>query len=141
MPYSSPPNQVFFSFFFSPGSNDSPFSFLFVNCRSQLKIVIDFTATWCVPCRFMEPVINEFAANYTDVEFMKIDVDELMVLLASSGETNCPFMMISIYSLLLILELNNANMHAWIIVITGCGSGIRSASNANICTDKERESP
>ncbi|GMP94171.1 hypothetical protein CsSME_00043720 [Camellia sinensis var. sinensis] len=44
-------------------------------------MVIDFTASWCVPCRFMEPTINEFAAKYTDVEFIKIDVDELMVLL------------------------------------------------------------
>ncbi|XP_059292002.1 thioredoxin H2-like [Lycium ferocissimum] len=40
-------------------------------------IVIDFTASWCGPCRHMEPVINEFAAKYTDVEFIKIDVDEL----------------------------------------------------------------
>ncbi|CAN4124369.1 unnamed protein product [Withania somnifera] len=25
----------------------------------------------------MEPVLNDFAAKYTDVEFVKIDVDEL----------------------------------------------------------------
>ena len=42
-------------------------------------MVIDFTASWCVPCRYMEPAINEFAAKYADVEFIKIDVDELMV--------------------------------------------------------------
>ncbi|XP_059310195.1 thioredoxin H2-like [Lycium ferocissimum] len=40
-------------------------------------IVIDFTASWCGPCRHMEPIINDFAAKYTDVEFIKIDVDEL----------------------------------------------------------------
>ncbi|XP_004238750.1 thioredoxin H2-like [Solanum lycopersicum] len=40
-------------------------------------IVIDFTATWCGPCKYMEPVLNDFAAKYTDVEFVKIDVDEL----------------------------------------------------------------
>jgi len=44
-----------------------------------LKLVIDFTATWCGPCKSMDPVIQEFAAKYTDVEFIKIDVDELMV--------------------------------------------------------------
>jgi len=27
----------------------------------------------------MDPIIKEFAAKYTDVEFIKIDVDELMV--------------------------------------------------------------
>ena len=30
----------------------------------------------------MEPAINEFAAKYADVEFIKIDVDELMVFLS-----------------------------------------------------------
>ncbi|XP_020218053.1 thioredoxin H2 [Cajanus cajan] len=41
-------------------------------------MVIDFTATWCGPCKYMDPIIKEFAAKYTDVEFIKIDVDELM---------------------------------------------------------------
>lgn len=50
-------------------------------------MVIDFSATWCGPCRFMEPVINEFAEKYTDVEFVKIDVDELSVLLSSFSRT------------------------------------------------------
>ncbi|CAI9768023.1 unnamed protein product [Fraxinus pennsylvanica] len=40
-------------------------------------MVIDFTTSWCGPCRYMEPAMNEFAAMYTDVEFIKIDVDEL----------------------------------------------------------------
>ncbi|CAL5327335.1 unnamed protein product [Camellia sinensis] len=44
-------------------------------------MVIYFTASWCVPCRFMEPAIDELAAKYTEVEFIKIDVDELMVFL------------------------------------------------------------
>lgn len=43
-------------------------------------MVIDFTATWCGPCRFMEPTLNELAETYTDVVFVKIDVDELRVL-------------------------------------------------------------
>lgn len=54
----------------------------------------------------MEPVINEFAAKYTDVEFMKIDVDELMVLLLFPlGIRNCSFLTISIYYFLLILRI------------------------------------
>ncbi|KAJ7943542.1 Thioredoxin [Quillaja saponaria] len=40
-------------------------------------LVLDFTATWCGPCKYMEPVIKDFAAKYTEVEFIKIDVDEL----------------------------------------------------------------
>ncbi|XP_057949190.1 thioredoxin H2-like [Malania oleifera] len=46
--------------------------------ESNKLMVIDFTATWCGPCRFMEPAFKEFASKYGDVEFIKIDVDELM---------------------------------------------------------------
>ncbi|KAE9459015.1 hypothetical protein C3L33_09085, partial [Rhododendron williamsianum] len=49
-------------------------------------MVIDFSASWCAPCRSMEPTINEYASKYTDVEFIKIDVDELMN--RSAGDAN-----------------------------------------------------
>ena len=41
-------------------------------------MVIDFTAKWCGPCKVMDPVMKDFAAKYTDVEFIKLDVDELL---------------------------------------------------------------
>ncbi|PRQ41286.1 putative monodehydroascorbate reductase (NADH) [Rosa chinensis] len=45
--------------------------------QTNKLIVIDFTATWCGPCRSMEPALKEYADKYTDVEFVKLDVDEL----------------------------------------------------------------
>lgn len=45
--------------------------------ESSKLMVIDFSATWCGPCRLMEPSFNAMASKYTDVEFVKIDVDEL----------------------------------------------------------------
>ena len=44
-----------------------------------LKMVIDFSASWCGPCGYMEPIVKEFSTTYTDVVFFKIDVDELAV--------------------------------------------------------------
>ncbi|KAG2321551.1 hypothetical protein Bca4012_057454 [Brassica carinata] len=41
-------------------------------------LVIEFTAKWCGPCKSLEPKVEELAAKYTDVEFVKIDVDVLM---------------------------------------------------------------
>ncbi|OWM75995.1 thioredoxin H2-like [Punica granatum] len=40
-------------------------------------MVVDFTASWCGPCKLMEPMINDLATKCTDIEFIKIDVDEL----------------------------------------------------------------
>ncbi|XP_068327824.1 thioredoxin H2-like [Pyrus communis] len=44
---------------------------------SDKLMVIDFTATWCGPCRAMEPILRDYADKFTDVEFVKLDVDEL----------------------------------------------------------------
>lgn len=43
------------------------------------KLVVDFTASWCGPCKSMEPAIEEYATIYEDVQFIKIDVDMLTV--------------------------------------------------------------
>lgn len=40
-------------------------------------VVIDFSASWCGPCKMMEPVFKEMAGRFTDVAFLKVDVDEL----------------------------------------------------------------
>ncbi|GMH19305.1 hypothetical protein Nepgr_021146 [Nepenthes gracilis] len=44
---------------------------------SNQLMVIDFAASWCGPCKLMEPAIQSMASKFSDVEFAKIDVDEL----------------------------------------------------------------
>ncbi|CAN0924380.1 Thioredoxin H2 [Linum grandiflorum] len=44
---------------------------------SNQLLVIDFAASWCGPCRFIEPAVNAMADKFSDVSFAKIDVDEL----------------------------------------------------------------
>ncbi|KAK1376511.1 putative monodehydroascorbate reductase (NADH) [Heracleum sosnowskyi] len=48
-----------------------------VSKETTKLMVIHFTAAWCGPCRMMDPVLRDFSATYADVEFIKIDVDEL----------------------------------------------------------------
>ncbi|KAJ0232110.1 Thioredoxin H5 [Hirschfeldia incana] len=45
--------------------------------ESKKLVVIDFTATWCPPCRFIAPVFVDMAKDFLNVVFFKIDVDEL----------------------------------------------------------------
>ncbi|GAB2211271.1 hypothetical protein Droror1_Dr00016564 [Drosera rotundifolia] len=52
----------------------------------QLLVVV-FSATWCGPCRAIEPVYRAMAEWFTDVSFAKIDVDELPAISASVRST------------------------------------------------------
>eukprot|EP00523_Entomoneis_sp_CCMP467_P012422 CAMPEP_0168792438 /NCGR_PEP_ID=MMETSP0725-20121227/14520_1 /TAXON_ID=265536 /ORGANISM="Amphiprora sp., Strain CCMP467" /LENGTH=107 /DNA_ID=CAMNT_0008843083 /DNA_START=106 /DNA_END=426 /DNA_ORIENTATION=- len=39
-------------------------------------VVIDFTASWCGPCKMISPIFEQMASENPEVEFVKVDVDE-----------------------------------------------------------------
>nr|CAG8447961.1 14764_t:CDS:2 [Entrophospora candida]CAG8625157.1 5843_t:CDS:2 [Entrophospora candida] len=39
-------------------------------------VIVDFTATWCPPCKFIAPIFENLSKIHTHVKFFKVDVDE-----------------------------------------------------------------
>lgn len=44
--------------------------------QSDKKVLIDFYADWCGPCRMISPVIEEIAEEYPEYKICKVNVDE-----------------------------------------------------------------
>jgi len=45
--------------------------------KSDLPVVVDFWATWCMPCQVMSGLMSELAKEYAEkVKVVKMDVDQ-----------------------------------------------------------------
>ncbi|XP_008166974.1 thioredoxin [Chrysemys picta bellii] len=50
--------------------------------RSELKsagdklVVVDFSATWCGPCKMIKPFFHSLCEKFPDVVFLEVDVDD-----------------------------------------------------------------
>ena len=45
--------------------------------REPMTVTLkDFYADWCGPCKTQDPILDDLAEEYDDVEFEKVNVDE-----------------------------------------------------------------
>lgn len=53
-------------------------------------VLIDFFAVWCPPCKTLAPYLDEYSKEFPDVDFYKIDVEQLTPVAESQNVTAMP---------------------------------------------------
>lgn len=44
--------------------------------NSEELTIIDFSASWCMPCRMLAPIVEQVADKMPNVNFYNIDIDD-----------------------------------------------------------------
>ena len=58
------------------------------------KVLIDFYADWCGPCKMLAPILHEIEAEYPGLIIAKINVDETPSLAIKYGIQSIPTVLV-----------------------------------------------
>lgn len=67
-------------------ANETNFNDLVMNG----KVLVDFFATWCGPCKMLTPILEELASDRNDTKIVKVDVDECEGIARQFGIMSIP---------------------------------------------------
>ncbi len=63
--------------------------------KSDKPVLVDFFATWCMPCKMLAPVLDQVSETVADyAKVVKLDIDENMDLARKYGVMSVPTMVV-----------------------------------------------
>ena len=60
----------------------------------EKKVLIDFYADWCGPCRMLSPIVDEIANERDDIVVAKVNVDDEPELAEKFGVISIPTLVV-----------------------------------------------
>ena len=63
--------------------------------KAEGPVLVDFSATWCGPCKKLEPIVHEIASEYDGrLTVVKVDVDRAQATAMRYGVLSVPTLLI-----------------------------------------------
>ena len=62
--------------------------------NSDKKVLLDFWAPWCSPCKMVVPIVEQIASERDDIKVGKINVDEEPYLAGQFGVMSIPTLVV-----------------------------------------------
>lgn len=62
--------------------------------KSDKKVLIDFYADWCGPCKMLSPIVEAVASENSSIKVVKVDIDVNPALAVKYGVSSIPTLIV-----------------------------------------------